>query len=239
MNQDKKEIQGDTTNEKAGKRKVIPLNKTYLWGIIICLAALIIIIFFNLVRTTPVRTFPKNDYLALLRDYHENAIALRGITRTGNKSIHDIQAQVIEETDQPIIFPDWIPLLPAAEIIGVKSSEVGDDQVISLIFKISTKAGDSDKTENHRVDFLTIFNARPEIKDMESVTIENQIYYKYRWGPNEAYFWELDEDKGAVIYGVISDTDEADLELLATDSMRSIKNYLMQGQTETASPQVP
>ena len=229
MNQGNCEIGKSNPDDQPQKKPVIPLHKTYIWATVICIVLLIAIILFNEIRTTPEGPKPKADYLALLRSNHDNAIALRGIIKADQKSFQEIENQVQEQTGHVVVFPDWIPLLPSVEIIGVKISEINGDQAVSLIFK----------TENHIVDFLTIFNSRQEIKILESVKIEDQIFYKYKWGINRAYFWELDEDKAPIIYGVISDMEEPDLEMIATDSMRSLKTYYTRVETEANPPQTP
>jgi hypothetical protein len=228
MSKIRDEIQDQISDGKPAKKPVIPLHKTYIWGIIICIVLLISIILFNALRAPSVTPIPKDDYLALLRNAYENAIESKGNLSIGNESFPDIENRVSEQTGHTIVFPDWIPLI-SAEILGVKISDIGSDQVVNLLFKI----------EDHTIDFITIFNTKDEIKDLESVTIENQVFYKYKWGINNAYFWELDEDKDSITYGVISDMSDTDLEMVATDAMRSLKTHYSQGQTESTAPKVP
>jgi hypothetical protein len=80
----------DKINGEKSQKKVIPLHKTYIWGIVFCLTALVCIIMYNVIRSPVIPSTPQ-DYLALVRDNHDRVAAMRGITHSGGMTLGDLQ----------------------------------------------------------------------------------------------------------------------------------------------------
>ena len=201
-------------NEKS-KKKVIPLHKTYIWGIVFCLTALVCIVMYNIIRT-PAIPSTHQDYLALVRDNHDRVADMRGITHSGGMTLGDLQDSMMREAGRTVIFPDWLGKDPSVDVIGVKSGVIEDDKVVNLLFKY----------EKDLVDFQTIYASRPEITELSGTTIEGQVFHIYSWGRNNAFYWELQEDNAPVTYGLISTISAENLQQMAFETMLSLKtNY--------------
>jgi hypothetical protein len=205
---------GDKNNHDAQKKKVIPLNKTYMWGIVFCLAALIAIVMFNILREPSIPA-TKIDYLALLRDNHNRSMNLRGFTRKGGKTLGDLQSLMAQKIGAPVIFPDWLGTDPLVEIIGVKATKIGDDKTVNLVFKY----------DHRHVDFLILHTTRTEIKELNNLTQEEHEFHSYSWGRTNAFYWELTEDNLPVTYGLISDIESSALQQMAFETMLSLRTH--------------
>ena len=210
-----KENGNDKINGEKSQKKVIPLHKTYLWGIVFCLTALVCIIMYNIIRAPAILSTPQ-DYLALVRDNHDRVASMRGVTHSGGMTIGDLQDLMMRDSGRTVIFPDWLGKDPSVEIVGVKSGTVEEDKIVNLLFKY----------EKDLVDFQTIYATRPEITELSGITIEGQLFHKYSWGRNNAFYWELQEDNAPVTYGLISTISVENLQKMAFDTMLSLKtNY--------------
>lgn len=210
---------GDKNNHDAQKKKVIPLNKTYMWGIVFCLAALIAVVMFNILRAPTIPT-TKIDFLALLRDNHNRSMNLRGFTRKGGKTLGDLQSLMAQKIGAPVIFPDWLGADPLVEIVGVKASTISDDKTVNLVFKY----------EHRHVDFLILHTTRTEIKELSSLTQEGHTFYSYSWKQVNgkivnAFYWELTEDNLPVTYGLISEIESSALQQMAFETMLSLRTH--------------
>lgn len=203
---------GEKNNHDMQKKKVIPLNKTYIWGIVFCLAALIAIVMFNILRAPSLPT-TKIDYLALLRDNHNRCMNLRGFTHKGDKTLGDLQSLMEQKIGAPVIFPDWLGTDPLVEIIGVKATKIGDDKTVNLVFKY----------DNKYVGFLILHTTRTEIKELNNLTLEEHEFHNYSWGRTNAFYWELTEDNLPITYGLISDIDSSELQQMAFETMLSLR----------------
>ncbi len=205
---------GDKNNHDVQKKKVIPLNKTYMWGIVFCLAALIAIVMFNILRAPTIPT-TKIDYLARLRDNHSRSMNLRGFTRKGNKTLGDLQSLMAQKIGAPVIFPDWLGTDPSVEIVGVKATKIDEDKAVNLVFKY----------DHRHVDFLILHTTRTEIKELNNLTQEEHEFHSYSWGRTNAFYWELTEDNLPITYGLISDIESSELQQIAFETMLSLRTY--------------
>lgn len=206
---------GNNDESKEKDRRIIPLQKAYIWGIIFCAVCLIALVLYNKLQAPSEPISSQIDYLALLRDSHDRLIAMRGVTRIGDRTLEDFESEIATQTGQTLIFPDWIGLLPSVKIIGARTATIGNDKSVSLLFTFN----------NRNVDFITIYNTKQEITDLETITLEDHPFHKYKWGTFQAYFWEISEDNSPITYGLISDIDQDELQMMTTDTMRSLKNY--------------
>ena len=212
------EHKNNTNDEsKEKQKKIIPLHKAYSWGIIICAACLVGLVLYNNLHPAKEPEKPLIDYLALLRDSHERAIALRGVVRIGDRNLDEFETAISSQIGLPVIFPDWIALLPSVKIIGARVAKVGSDQTVNLLFTLN----------NQMIDYITIYNSKQEISELETVKLDDFNYHVYKWGTFRGYFWELTEDRLPYTYGLISDMDQEELEMLVADTMRSLKNYYL------------
>ena len=206
---------GNNDESKEKDRRIIPLQKAYIWGIIFCAVCLIALVLYNKLQAPSEPISSQIDYLALLRDSHDRLIAMRGVTRIGDRTLKDFESEIATQTGQTLIFPDWIGLLPSVKIIGARTANIGNDKSVSLLFTLN----------NRNVDFITIYNTKQEITDLEIITLEDHPFHKYKWSTFQAYFWEISEDNSPITYGLISDIDQDELQMMTTDTMRSLKNY--------------
>ncbi len=202
------------SNNDKQKKKVIPLHKTYIWGIVFCLAALIAIVLINILRSPSIPT-RKIDYLALLRDNHNRCMNLKGFTRKGGKTLGDLQILMAQKIGGPVLFPDWLGTDPSVEIVGVKASTISQDKCVNLVFRLDDKP----------VDFLVLFSIRDEIREFSDIKIEEHTFHCYSWGRTNAFFWELTEDNVSITYGLISDIEAHKLQQMAFETMLSLRTH--------------
>lgn len=208
---DNKKVEKNNSIEE--KRKVIPLHKTYLWGIVLCIVAMIAIVLINILNNP--RPPANVDYLALLRDNHNTCVSQKRLIRKGDKTIGDLEDLLRKKSDRTVLFPDWLGKDPTLEIIGVRTSKIGEDEAVNLVFKSDGKL----------INFLTLYSNRAEIDELAEIKIEDHSFRVYTWRKNRALFWELMEDNLSITYALISDMDSDQLEQMALETMLSLKAH--------------
>ena len=210
-------IETEKSNSAEEKRKVIPLHKTYLWGIFLCIVAIIAIVLNNILQNP--RPAAHVDYLALLRDNHSTCVSQKRLIRKGDKTIGDLEDLLRKKNNQTVLFPDWLGKDPTLEIIGVRASKIGDDDAVNLVFKSDGKL----------INFLTLYSNRAEIDELTEIKIEDHSFRVYTWGKNHAFFWELMGDNLSITYAIISDLEIEHLEQMALETFLSLKAHYDRG----------
>ncbi|MFH1515129.1 MAG: hypothetical protein ABIG42_06690, partial [bacterium] len=165
-------IETEKNNLTDEKRKVIPLHKTYIWGIVLCLVALAVIVLINN-RENPTPA-AHVDYLALMRDNHSTCVNLKRLIKKGDKTIGELEEELRQKSDLMVLFPDWLGQDPTLEIIGARTSKIGGDDAVNLVFKSDEKF----------INFLTLYASRAEIDELAEIKVEDHSFRVYTWGRN-------------------------------------------------------